>query len=40
MNKPTDSQQQTQKAPRSKKKIVLIGVVFVACALLLKRDAH
>lgn len=40
MNKVTDAQRQTQKVPRSKKKIILIGVVFVACALLLKRDAH
>lgn len=24
----------------SKKKVILMGIVFVACALLLKRDAH
>ena len=25
---------------RSKKKLILMGSIFVACAFLLKRDAH
>jgi|GEM_PF-1512419 len=31
---------QHQKTGKSKKKIILIGAVFVVCALLLKKDAH
>lgn len=37
MNKPAET---TQKPAKSRKKLILIGVVFVACALFLKRDAH
>ena len=29
-----------QKPKASKKKLILIGTVFVVCALLLKKDAH
>jgi len=31
---------QTPKNAKSKKKLILIGTVFVVCALVLKRDAH
>ena len=37
MSKPTQQQSPSKK---SKKKLILIGAVFVMCALLLKRDAH
>ncbi len=36
MSKP----KQEQKPKTSKKKLILIGTVFVVCALLLKKDAH
>ncbi|ENV18460.1 hypothetical protein F964_00884 [Acinetobacter guillouiae NIPH 991] len=29
-----------QKPCKSKKKLILIGTVFVICAFVLKRDAH
>lgn len=31
---------QANRSKTSKKKILLIGTIFVVCALLLKRDAH
>lgn len=37
MNKAKSPQ---QKPKQSKKKLILIGTVFVVCALLLKKDAH
>ncbi len=38
MRNPSDSKPKARKT--SKKKYLLIGGVFVVCALLLKRDAH
>lgn len=37
MSKKTKPEQTTGK---SKKKIILIGTVFIVCALLLRKDAH
>ena len=39
MSKPSESSQPKNKKT-TKKKYLLIGGVFVLCALLLKRDAH
>lgn len=38
--KPMSKSEKNAKTGKSKKKLILIGVVFVACALFLKRDAH
>ena len=45
MNKNHEQENMQQKVnkpmqKRSKKKLILMGSIFVACAFLLKRDAH
>lgn len=36
----TKRQRRDKKSTRTQKKFILIGAVFVICALVLKRDAH
>lgn len=39
ISKPSENSKESTK-PSAKKKYILIGGLFVVCALLLKRDAH
>jgi hypothetical protein len=38
--KPMHKSEKNPKSSPSKKKLLLIGGVFIVCALLLKQDAH